>query len=153
MEDVRRLPMSADLVIDLMTGEPPPILNRLFLVVWMISGGIGATTPSQTDHSISSWQSGNDPQKSAMSARGSPSSILFHQASLKDVMDYLVHLYDRKLSWSTIGIHRSAISMTLAPIDGVLVGEHPIVKRLIGGVFSERPPCRDAPTLWDPQGF
>jgi hypothetical protein len=33
MEDVHRLPMSADLVIDLTTGEPPPNLERLFLVV------------------------------------------------------------------------------------------------------------------------
>jgi hypothetical protein len=38
-------------------------------------------------------------------------------------MDYLTQLYDRKLSWSTIGIHRSTISMTLAPIDGVRVGD------------------------------
>jgi hypothetical protein len=82
-----------------------------------------------------------------------PSSIPFHQASLKDVMDYLAHLYNCKLSWSTIGIHRSAILMTLAPIDGVLVGEHPIVKRLMGRAFNERPPRWDAPTLWDPQGF
>jgi hypothetical protein len=65
-------------------------------------------------------------------------------------MDYLTHLYDRKLSWSTIGIHRSAISMTLAPIDGVRVGDHPLVKRLMSGVFNERPPRRDAPMLWDP---
>jgi hypothetical protein len=79
-----------------------------------------------------------------------PSSIPFHQASLKDVMDYLAHLFDRKLSWNTIGIHRSAISMTLAPINGVLVGEHPIVKRLMGGVFNKRPPRPEAPALWDP---
>jgi hypothetical protein len=29
--DVRRLPFSDDLVIDLSTGEPPPSLERLFL--------------------------------------------------------------------------------------------------------------------------
>jgi hypothetical protein len=65
-------------------------------------------------------------------------------------MDYLAHLYDRKLLWCTIGIHRSAISMTLVPIDGVRVGDHPLVKRLMGGVSNERPPRRNAPTLWDP---
>jgi hypothetical protein len=65
-------------------------------------------------------------------------------------MDYLTHLYNRKLSWSTIGIHRSAISMTLAPIDGVRVGDHPLVKRLMSGVFNDKPPRWDAPTLWDP---
>jgi hypothetical protein len=77
VEDVRSLLMSADLVIDLMTGEPPPILDRLFLVVWTISGGVGASTPSQTDRSISSRQDGSDLQKSAMSVRGSPSRTSF----------------------------------------------------------------------------
>jgi hypothetical protein len=65
-------------------------------------------------------------------------------------MDYLTHLYDRRLSWSTIGIHRSAISMTMAPIDGVKVGNHPLVKRLMSGVFNERAPRQAAPALWDP---
>jgi hypothetical protein len=40
--------------------------------------------------------------------------------------------------------------MILAPIDGVPVGEHPIFKRLMDGVFNERPPRRKIPTLWDP---
>jgi hypothetical protein len=40
--------------------------------------------------------------------------------------------------------------MTLAPIDGVQVGDHPLVKRLMSGVFNERPPCWHAPMLWDP---
>jgi hypothetical protein len=79
VEDVCRLPMSANLVIDLTTGEPPPNLERLFLVVWTISGGVGESTPSQTDLLISSRQDGSDPQKTAMNARGSPlrtSSVL-----------------------------------------------------------------------------
>jgi hypothetical protein len=38
VEDVRRLPFSDDLVIDLTTGEPPPNLERLFLVVWKVLG-------------------------------------------------------------------------------------------------------------------
>jgi hypothetical protein len=65
-------------------------------------------------------------------------------------MYYLTHLYDRKVSWSTIGIRKSAISMMLAPIDGVRVGDHPLFKRLMSEVFNERPPRRDAPTLRDP---
>jgi hypothetical protein len=65
-------------------------------------------------------------------------------------LDYLTHLYDCRLSWSTIGIHRSAILSTMAPIDGVRVGDHPLVKRLMSGVFNERPSRRAAPALWDP---
>jgi hypothetical protein len=64
VEDVRCLPISANL-IDLTTGEPPQNLDRLFLVVWTILGGVGASTPSQTDHSISSR---NNPQR-ALRAR------------------------------------------------------------------------------------
>jgi hypothetical protein len=56
-----RLPMSADLIINLTTGEPPPNLNRLFLVVWTISGGVGESIPSQIGHSISPRQDGSDP--------------------------------------------------------------------------------------------
>jgi hypothetical protein len=36
--DVRRLPFHNDLVIDLLTGEPPLSLERLFLVIWKILG-------------------------------------------------------------------------------------------------------------------
>jgi hypothetical protein len=43
------------------------------------------------------------------------SFLPLHQASLKTILDYLTHLYDRGLSWSTIGLHKSTISMTMAP--------------------------------------
>jgi hypothetical protein len=72
VEDVCRLLMSADLVIDLTTGEPPPNLDRLFLIVWTISGGIGESTPYQIGPSVSSRQDGSNPQKTAMSVLGSP---------------------------------------------------------------------------------
>ena len=53
---------------------------------------------------------------------------------------YLTHLYEKGFSWSTIGIHRSTLSMTMAPIDGVKVGDHPLVKKLVSGVFNKRHP-------------
>jgi hypothetical protein len=40
-------------------------------------------------------------------------SIPLHQASLRDVLDYLTHLFDLGLSWSTIATHKSTISMTM----------------------------------------
>jgi hypothetical protein len=48
VEDVRGLPFSGDLIIDLTTGKPPPNLERLYLVVWKILGGLGELTPSRT---------------------------------------------------------------------------------------------------------
>jgi hypothetical protein len=76
-------------------------------------------------------------------------SVPFHQVFLKDVADYLALLYDRKLSWSFVGVLRSAIHISISPIDGVSVGEHPIT-RLTDGVFDERPRRQKVPTLWDP---
>jgi hypothetical protein len=63
---------------------------------------------------------------------------------------YLTHLYNHVLLRSTIGIHRSTLSMTMAPIDGAKVGDHPLVKRLMSGFFNERPSHRANPALWDP---
>jgi hypothetical protein len=78
------------------------------------------------------------------------SSIALHQASLKTVLDYLTHLYNRGLSWSSIGIHKSTIFMTMAPIDVAKIGDHPLVKRLMSGIFNERPSHRANPALLDP---
>jgi hypothetical protein len=55
------------------------------------------------------------------------------------VLNYLTHLFDNGMSWSTIAIHNSTISLTMAPVDGVNIGDHPLVKRLMRGVFKERP--------------
>jgi hypothetical protein len=73
VEDVRRLPFSDNLVIDLMTGEPPPNLERLFLVVWEILdlGGLGESTPSRTGPSGLFWQDRSNPQKTATKKLGS----------------------------------------------------------------------------------
>jgi hypothetical protein len=73
VEDVCRLPFSDDLVIDLTTGEPPPNLERLFLVGWKILGGLGESMPSRTVPSALFWQDGSNPQKTATKERGNPS--------------------------------------------------------------------------------
>jgi hypothetical protein len=71
--DVHCLPFSDDLVIDLSTGERPPSLERLFLVIWKISGGLGESTPFRTGPSGLSRQDGSDPQRTATKGLGSPS--------------------------------------------------------------------------------
>jgi hypothetical protein len=40
--------------------------------------------------------------------------------------------------------------MMMAPIDGVNIGDHPLVKRLMSGIFNERPSRRANPAPWDP---
>jgi hypothetical protein len=72
--DVRRFPFHDNLVIDLSTGEPPPSLERLFLVVWKICGGLGESTSSRTGLSGLSRQDGSDPQRIDMKGPGNPSN-------------------------------------------------------------------------------
>jgi hypothetical protein len=71
--DIRRLPFSNNLVINLSTGEPPPSLERLFLVVWKISGDLGKSTPSRTGPSGLSRQDESDLQRTDTKGLGSPS--------------------------------------------------------------------------------
>ena len=59
---------------------------------------------------------------------------------LNDVLDYLGFLYDQGLKYRSINCARSALSSTLKPIDGFRVGQHPLVTRLLKGVFNSRPP-------------
>jgi hypothetical protein len=40
--------------------------------------------------------------------------------------------------------------MTLANVDGAPLGSHPLITRLVKGVFTKRPPTRKVPSVWDP---
>jgi hypothetical protein len=71
--EVRCLPFHGELVVDLSTGEPPPSLEWLFLVVWRICGGLGESTPSQTGLSGLSWQDGSNPQRIGKKGPDNPS--------------------------------------------------------------------------------
>jgi hypothetical protein len=77
VEDIRRLPLRDDLSIDLSTESPPPVLERLHLVVWKITGGAGASLPFQTKPLVSSRQGGDPPQWIAMNKLGRPSSYFY----------------------------------------------------------------------------
>ena len=68
--------------------------------------------------------------------------------SLNNVLDFLASLFDRNLSYRTINVYRSALSGTLRPIDGYEVGKHPLVCRLLKGVFNERPPLQKLCPTW-----
>ena len=75
--------------------------------------------------------------------------VSLNQVDLKVVSDYLYHLYEKRLAYRTICLHRSVISMTLPHIDGVAIGEHPLICRLVKGIFNKRPPARRVYDAWD----
>ena len=75
--------------------------------------------------------------------------IPLDQVDLTVVTDYLSHLFVKGLAYRTICLHRSVLSMTLPHIDRVAVGEHPLVCRVVKGIFNQRPPTRKIYDAWD----
>ena len=72
------------------------------------------------------------------------------QADLETVCDFLTEQFeDFSKSYSTINSYRSALSSMLLPIDGYSVGEHPIIARLLKGMFHVRPPEPRYSFTWD----
>ena len=70
--------------------------------------------------------------------------------SLNTMLEYLYYLFSVKdLAWSTIGVHRSAISSLLQPLHSHSVGEHPLVSRFMRALFLRTPPSSTPRWTWD----
>jgi len=68
--------------------------------------------------------------------------------SIGNISQFLASLYKRGFSYSTVNTYRSAISMTHLPIEGVAVGNHYWIKRLMKGIFNKRPPMPRYVSTW-----
>ena len=66
-------------------------------------------------------------------------------------MDFLSELYDKGLTYSAINCARSALSSYVSLDDGSVVGQNPLVCRLLKGVFQSRPPKPKYTEVWDVQ--
>ena len=68
--------------------------------------------------------------------------------SINDVLTFLTHLYKTGLSYSTISSVKSVLS-TLIHIPGITkIAEHPLVQRLITGIFNSRPTLPRYNFIW-----
>ena len=59
--------------------------------------------------------------------------------SVSAIVNFLSSLFEEGLQHRTINTIRSAISATHDPIDGIPAGQHPVVTRLMKGVYNLRP--------------
>ena len=65
------------------------------------------------------------------------------------ILNFLSEEFQQGKKYRTLNSYRSAISMTHSPIDGVVVGKHPLVTRLLRGIFNSRPPQPRYIATWD----
>ena len=59
---------------------------------------------------------------------------------INDVVNFIAELFQEGYSYSSLNSYRSAISSVHQKVDGYLVGQHPLVARVLKGAFNERPP-------------
>jgi len=69
---------------------------------------------------------------------------------LNTILQYLTHLFDSGLASQTINLHRSMLSMTLEPVNGINIGEHPLVVQLLKGCYNSLPPRPRYNNMWNP---
>ena len=69
--------------------------------------------------------------------------------SVMNIMQFLVDQFDTGLQHRTINTLSSAISTTHPDIEGSPVGSHPLVSRLLRGMFNSRPPVPRYSCSWD----
>ena len=111
-------------------------------------------SPRAASYVLKSWRPGTEKQYSAAwkcfccwCDRRQRNPL---QADLETVCDFLTEQFeDFNKSYSTINSYRSALSSMLLPIDGYSVGEHPIIARLLKGMFHVRPPEPRYSFTWD----
>ena len=70
---------------------------------------------------------------------------------VSEVANFLAGLYKDGYQYNSVNAYRSAISSVHEKVDGLPVGQHPLVTRLVKGVFNARPPIPRYSSTWDVQ--
>ena len=100
-----------------------------------------------------SWSTGTDKQYNTVWKRWcgwcKERQAYIIQASINDVVNFLADCFADGRSYSTINTYRSALSSTLCNINNVAVGSHPLVTRLLKGVYNLRTPSPRYSSSWD----
>ena len=68
--------------------------------------------------------------------------------SLGNILNFMAAEYGSGRGYRSLNCYKSALSSVLAPIDGFDVGRHPLVCRLMKGVFQQRPPKPKHTAFW-----
>ena len=71
------------------------------------------------------------------------------QSSLVQVAEFLTQEFDTGKCYRAINSYRSALSSVLPPTDGKPVGQHPLIVRLLKGIFHEKPPLPRYTVTWN----
>jgi len=69
--------------------------------------------------------------------------------SLDSILSFLADCSSSGSAYRSINVHRSMFSSTLPQVEGFDIGKHPLVTRLMRGIFNTRPPAAKYTSMWD----
>ena len=72
----------------------------------------------------------------------------FH-TTLGEVLDFLIAQYHEGIKYSVLNTARSALSAILTPMEGKLVGDHPLISKFFKGVLRTQPSLTRYIATWD----
>ena len=67
---------------------------------------------------------------------------------LNALLEFLAHRFQQGKSYRSLNVYRSAISSTFPQINGIPVGQHPLIVRLMKGAFHLRPQSPRYAATW-----
>ena len=76
-------------------------------------------------------------------------SVCPFSSDILNVQDFLTEKFRNGLKYRSLNCYRSALSSALIPVDGFQVGQHPLVVRLMKGVFNSRLPEPRYAQTWE----
>ena len=122
-------------------------LPQLQLAGWLVSANATLQWEFQTrlrDSLVSAWRNQTSSSyESAWRLWGSWCSqqeIDPFSASVQHVVNFLASLFADGKEYRTINVYRCALSMTLPKVEGLNVGQHPVVGQVMKGIFQRKPP-------------
>ena len=71
------------------------------------------------------------------------------EGPVEDVANFLADLFKEGYLYRSLNSYRSAISALHSKVDGYSIGQHPLITRMLKGVFNERPPVARYSAFWD----
>ena len=130
-----------------------PLHAKMVLMACYISGNPMKQEEFWSQLATSSWRPGTQKQYQVYIQKWShfctQRKINHNQPTVEQALDFFTHLYEQGLTYSTINTARNALSSYITLEDSSSLGQHPLVSRLLRGIFQSKPPSPRYSETWD----
>ena len=121
----------------------------------LVCQGLSSTNSSKDAQKIilSSWRPGTQKQYQPYSKRWNTycteNKVSVLCPKVEQVIEFLTMSYRNGLGYSAINTGRSSLSSIIFQENGLPVGEHPLIRRFLKGIFELRPSLPKYSFIWD----